>query len=131
MKERQKFYYDHHVKDLPPIHPDDLIKLRLPGQVRWTVGVCTKVAGPRSYEVKVGNTTYRRNRRQLIPLKASIQRGSPDQIEVLPQPIRQAEIVNPSSTADLSPQYLDTPNNVTLTVAHQTTQCLIQLTITL
>ena len=26
----------------------------------WTAGVCTKIAGPRSYEVKVGNTIYRR-----------------------------------------------------------------------
>jgi len=34
---------------------------------------------------------------ELIPLKASMQKGSPNQIEVLPQPIRQAEIVSPSS----------------------------------
>jgi len=61
MKKHQKFYYDQHVKDLPP---GDSVQIRLPGQVRWTAGVCTKVAGPRSYEVKVGNTTYRRNRRQ-------------------------------------------------------------------
>ena len=38
----------------------------LPGQCRWSTGFCTEVAGPQSYEVKVGGTTYRRNRRHLI-----------------------------------------------------------------
>ena len=40
--------------------------MQLPGQSRWSQGECTKLVGPRSYEVTIGNTTYRRNRRQLI-----------------------------------------------------------------
>ena len=40
--------------------------MQLPGQSRWSQGECTKLVGPRNYEVTIGNTTYRRNRRQLI-----------------------------------------------------------------
>ena len=40
--------------------------MRLPGQTTWSAGACTGLVGPRSYEVKVGESVYRRNRRQLI-----------------------------------------------------------------
>ena len=65
-KIKQQVYYDRHVKTLKPIQPGQTVQMRLPGKDTWSTGTCTKVAGPRSYEIKVGNTTYRRNRRQLI-----------------------------------------------------------------
>ena len=40
--------------------------MRRPGQTTWSQGTCTAVVGPRSYEIKIGNTTYRRNRHHLI-----------------------------------------------------------------
>ena len=40
--------------------------MRLPGQITWSLGIFTAIAGPRSYEIKVGSTTYRRNRRHLV-----------------------------------------------------------------
>ena len=40
--------------------------MRLPGEKTWTAGTCTGQTGPRSYDVKIGETVYRRNRRQLI-----------------------------------------------------------------
>ena len=63
------------------------------------MGVCTKITDPRSYEVKVGNTTYRRNQQQLILLKTKQQGWSPDQIEEFPQPM-------------CKDQYPDTPSSV-------------------
>ena len=65
-KQRQQQYYNKHSKDLKPINPGESVRMRLPGQTTWTLGTCTAVVGPRSYEIKIGNTTYRRNRRHLI-----------------------------------------------------------------
>ena len=68
-KERQKYYYNQHARDLQPIAAGDSVRMRLPGQSTWTKGVCTGLQGPRSYGVKVGETEYRRNRRQIIRTK--------------------------------------------------------------
>ena len=65
-KNRQRIYYDRHIKELKPIQPGQTIQMRQPGENTWTIGKCIKTAGPRSYEVQVGGSKYRRNRRQLI-----------------------------------------------------------------
>ena len=65
-KQCQKFYYDRQAKPLKPIAPGETVRLRLPGQSTWSTGECKGHVGPRSYEVKVGERSYRRNRRQLI-----------------------------------------------------------------
>ena len=65
-KQRQQHYYNRHAKPLHPIKPGETVRMRLPGQKTWTAGTCTGQTGPRSYDVKIGETVYRRNRRQLI-----------------------------------------------------------------
>ena len=42
------------------------MRMQLPGQKAWSPGVCAGLVGPRSYEVKVGDRTFVRNRRHLI-----------------------------------------------------------------
>ena len=69
LKERQKFYYNRHVKSLPPLNSGETIRMRLPGKKTWTPGACVGQDGPRSYRVKVGEQEYRRNRRQLRQTK--------------------------------------------------------------
>lgn len=64
-KERQRHYYDRQTKTLPPIRIGEPIHMRLPGEKTWSAGTCTRLAGPRSYEVQVGAGVYRRNRRHL------------------------------------------------------------------
>ena len=66
VKQRQQHYYDKHSKPLQPISVGETVRMKLPGRSRWDVGTCTGQVGPRSYEVKVGHGTYRRNRRQLV-----------------------------------------------------------------
>ena len=65
-KQRQQYYYDRHVKKQKPIAAGEAIRMRLPGQKTWSRGVCAGLVGPRSYRVKVGESTFVRNRRQLI-----------------------------------------------------------------
>ncbi|XP_048576999.1 uncharacterized protein LOC125559095 [Nematostella vectensis] len=65
-KERQRHYYDQHARPLPPIGVGESVSKRLPGEKTWSAGTCVGQAGPGSYEVKVGDGTYRRNRRQVI-----------------------------------------------------------------
>lgn len=43
--------------------------MQLPGQTKWTPGVCTGQHGPRSYNVRVDDREFRRNRRQLLYTK--------------------------------------------------------------
>ena len=63
---KQAHYYNRKARDLPPISVGETVRLRLPGEKRWTAGRCTGFQGPRSYLVRVGETEYRRNRRHLI-----------------------------------------------------------------
>ena len=65
-KQRQQHYSNRHAKPLHPIKPGETVRMRLPGQKTWTAGTCTDQTGPRSYNAKIGETVYRRNRRQLI-----------------------------------------------------------------
>ena len=65
-KVKQAHYYNRQARDLPPIAAGETVRMRLPGEKRWTPGTCTGIQGPRSYGVKVGETEYRRNRRQLL-----------------------------------------------------------------
>ena len=55
------------MKDLKPLNTGDAVRVRKPGQKTWTPAVVTRVTeAPRSYVVDVEETTYRRNRRDLI-----------------------------------------------------------------
>ena len=65
-KARQLRYYNQHGRDLRPIAPGETVRIQLPGQKTWSVGICKALVGPRSYEIKVGDAVYRRNRRHVI-----------------------------------------------------------------
>ena len=69
LKEKQKFYYNRHVKPLPPLSPGETVRMQLPGEKTWSPGICMGQSGPRSYNVKVGEQEYRRNRRQVMQTK--------------------------------------------------------------
>ena len=63
---RQKKYYNKHGRDMKPTKTGETVRMRLPGQATWSIGTCKAMVGPRSYEIQVGNTTYRQNRRHLL-----------------------------------------------------------------
>ena len=65
-KTKQAYYYNQQARDLLPITTGEIVQMQLPGEKRWTPDMCTSLQGPRSFGVKVGNTEYRRNRRQLL-----------------------------------------------------------------
>lgn len=65
-KQRQQHYYNKQAKPLDPISVGETVRMKLPGEKTWSSGTCVATAGPRSYRVQVGQTVYRRNRRQLI-----------------------------------------------------------------
>ena len=67
-KARQLRYYNQHGRDLRPIAPGETVRIQLPGQKTWSVGICKALVGPRSYKIKVGDAVYRRNRRHVIRL---------------------------------------------------------------
>ena len=52
-------------------------EMRFPGEEKWSFGICTKLAGPRSYKVLCGNQNYRRNRCQLRPTSEKNLRNVP------------------------------------------------------
>lgn len=68
VKLRQKFHYDKSAKDLPPLHPGDVVRIHpTKQQSEWQKGVVLrKTSEPRSYLVKRDDGgVYRRNRRHL------------------------------------------------------------------
>ena len=66
MKEKQAKYYNRNSRKRAPIMQGETIRMKLPGCDIWSPGTCIKEVAPRSYLVKVGDSTYRRNRRQLL-----------------------------------------------------------------
>ena len=65
-KERQKFYHDRTSKPLCSLNEGQAIRMRLPGQVRWSPGEVVRRLSARSYLVCVRGVRYRRNRKQLL-----------------------------------------------------------------
>ena len=60
-KKWQQYYYDRNAKPRKPITPGETVRLK-----KWTAGTCTQQVDSRSYIVKVGDSEYRRNHKQLI-----------------------------------------------------------------
>ena len=79
---KQAHYYNCQSRDLPPLHEGEAVRLQLPGQKQWSLGICTGSEGPRSYRVQVDGTEYRRNRRQLIRRDESPPVGSDEQPQI-------------------------------------------------
>ena len=82
-KRVQSMRYNRGTKNLPPLLVGDTVRMRLPGEQKWSLGVCTHSLGRRSYEVEVEGRTYRRNRRQLCSTPEPPPRN--DAEEVIPE----------------------------------------------
>ena len=54
----QEYYYDTHSHPLPGLNTGSSVCIRLPGEKTWTPGTCDRDAGHRSYDVRVGTSTY-------------------------------------------------------------------------
>ena len=57
--------YNRGTKNLAPLKAGDAIRMKLPGEKKWSLGHCTHPLGPRSYEVEVEGRHNCRNRRQV------------------------------------------------------------------
>ena len=57
--------YNRGFKNLAPLKAGDAIRMKLPGEKKWSLGQCTRPLGRRSYEVEVEGRRYHRNRRQV------------------------------------------------------------------
>ena len=77
----QEERYNTKSRPLMPLEADQAIRMKLPGDTKWSLGNCVKTLPNHSYEVKVTGRRYRRNRRQLrataeIPPSPSIKEDS-------------------------------------------------------
>lgn len=91
-KQHQQQYYDVHAKPLRPLAWGDSVRMRLPGEKTWSPGVCAGLGGPWSYEVKVGDRTFVRNRHHLIISDEAVVEDGPD----VEQPARIESTETPS-----------------------------------
>ena len=89
-KQRQQHYYDMHARPMNPLTPGDIARMHLPGQKTWSPGVCAGLVGRRSYEVKVGDRTFVRNRCHLIQSEEPGIESMPE-VEESPRPQESAE----------------------------------------
>ena len=100
-KQRQQQYYNLHNKSLEPLSPGDSVRMRLPGEKTWSPGVCGGMVGPRSYEVKVGDRTFVRNRCHLIKSKDVVTEDTPD--------LEESESARESSETTTQPPTQESP----------------------
>ena len=64
-KEKQKRYFDRQSRTLEKLSTGDVIRMRCPGDSKWSLGKVIEVMGFRSYLVEVNGRRYRRNRKHL------------------------------------------------------------------
>ena len=64
-KQKQELQYNKKSQLLPPIQPGRAIRMKLPGDTKWSLGSCVKALPNCSYEVEVTGCRYHRYRRQL------------------------------------------------------------------
>ena len=64
-KEKQKRYFDRQSRTLKKLSTGDVIRMRCPGDSKWSLGKVIEVMGFRSYLVEVNGRRYRRNRKHL------------------------------------------------------------------
>ena len=64
-KQKQELQYNKKSQPLPPIQPGQAIRMKLPGDTKWSPGSCVKALPNRSYKVEVTCHHYHRNRCQL------------------------------------------------------------------
>ena len=77
----QEERYNTKRRPLMPLEEDQAIRMKLPGDTKWSLGSCVKTLPNHSYEVIVAGRRYRRNRGQLrttadIPPSASLKEDS-------------------------------------------------------
>ena len=66
MKDKQAQYYNRGSRPLSALRPNDTVRIKLPGEDTWSSGICEGNVAPRSFDVRVGETVYRRNRRHIL-----------------------------------------------------------------
>ena len=64
-KEKQTRYFDRQSRTLKKLSTGDVIRMRCPGDSKWSLGKAIEVMGFRSYLVEVNGWRYRRNRKHL------------------------------------------------------------------
>lgn len=97
-KQQQQYYYDRHVKQLKPIAAEETVRMHLPEQKSWSQGVCMGLVGPWSYGVKVGDSTFIRNCRQLKRSDEQLTQNPPDVDDLPLQQDNTSEKVAPIPT---------------------------------
>ena len=73
-KATEECYYNKGTKQLPELHPVDTVCMKpLPTdrEKRWKKAMVVEQVAPRSYEVDMKGSVYRRNRRHLVKTKES------------------------------------------------------------
>ena len=96
-KAKQRKYYDHQGKVLKPLRGGDAVRMKLPGQSKWTPAVCSGLVGPRRYQVETERGTFERNRRHILDapetMEMPLQEGdcTPSQEEAYPESVPDTE----------------------------------------
>ena len=67
LQQKQQFYYNQGTKDLQPLKNGDVVRIQPSTQTNkeWKKGVDKSKVNIRSYDVEVGQRTFRRNRRHI------------------------------------------------------------------
>ena len=119
-KANQERYYNKGSRELPELLPGDTVRMKpLPTDCakQWKKAMVVKQVAPRSYELDLQGSVYRRNRRHLVktkespPLEVETQISSPskeiqstvsDKGHVRSHPVEQA-IVSPTVSSEVTP----------------------------
>ena len=74
LKGQQEHYYNRTASAARDVHVGDAVRVRVPGSKIWSAGKCLRKVAPRSVEVEVGGSVYRRNHRH-VHVSADVDSG--------------------------------------------------------
>ena len=99
-KKKQKKYFDRQSRTLKRLSAGDVIRMRYPGDSRWSLGKVIEAMDFRSYLVEVNGRRYRRNRRHLRttaePLPVQTELSDTDESltdEAIDQPAAEVDVM--------------------------------------
>ncbi len=96
-KAKQAFYYNKMAKWQPKLETGDQVRMRVPDgsgtDKLWSAGEVVGKVAPRSFQIRVGETVFRRNRRHLLRQSSKLDHQHTTAEEVEPQPTNCGEVI--------------------------------------
>ena len=109
-QDSQKSFHDHSVKEVPPLRPQEYVRVQDPHSKKWVPGQVTEVlSAPRSYRVETSSGSNRRNRKHLRRTPDSLRED--DEVSATTQTSKPSDSGHDDTATTSSSQPMEPPSD--------------------